>query len=161
VKKMKPSSVFKPGAGRGIEDLGVERVRKLHPILFDTIERQSTIRLAGRYRSSGMYVMAIDEPLVALSRTFPSLSNNPKTADRYDVFLYVKHLGRGLSEIWAYPRDRSRDPKATKEAWEANLESEPELFVQVVQARTREKAKDEKEVSIWQTPAPTKVVPSR
>ncbi len=165
VKSISISEVAKPGETQGIEDLGIEEVRKIHPIVLkgiteftSTINNSQPIVLGGRYRNKGTYVISLNTTPLLLSRTFkhlPAVTANP---EHYEIYAArVADLSNGQPAIWVYYRDIARIG-ATEEAWETVLKEKPELFVRIKMATEKQKPKDDPKVPLWDTPAPTEWV---
>ncbi len=163
IERLKASSLVKAGEGKGIDDMGVDVVRKVHPLPFEAVENilnslkkaeKGPILLAGRYKNNGPYIMAIDRSpleLRAQFRSLPALTNNP---EHYEIFVAVAKTKDRRDATYAYFRDRLRPDDARPQPWEEVLRTNPELFVQVVQARPRRLDPDEPEIPYWRTPAP-------
>jgi hypothetical protein len=162
VKHRRPSELRR-GEARGVIDLGIDHVRSIHPIVFDALDMRfrdgigvggTMVLLAGRYRRNGPYVIALDRSPAALSRYWPVVPSNARDVDSYEIYLRPVRLTGAPTEAWAYVRPRGPREGVPRQAWEKELEENPEQFVQVIQARRLEIDPNEKTIPVWETPTP-------
>ncbi len=157
VKPQLLSKITRPGEDKGIEDLGVDAVRNIHPTVFKGIDNllgtngQTPVVLAGKYRK-GTYIAAITTSPLLLSKYFkhiPAANQNP---DHFEIYL-AKVTDQGRPAVWAYVRDKAVG--AGNEEWEKYLKDKPELFVQIVMAKRKQKLEKDPMIPLWETPAPS------
>jgi hypothetical protein len=89
-----------------------------------------------------------------LNRYWSAVPRNARDVDSYEIYLRPVRLFGGPTEAWAYVRPRGPREGGQRQAWEKELEENPEQFVQVIQARRLEVDPNEKNIPIWETPTP-------
>ena len=149
------SQAYKPGENRGIEDLGVEVVRKKFPEMFTALEtlvgdkqNKSPIVLAGKYRKTGQYIVALNTSPLLLGKYFGHFPRATENPAHYEVYV-AKVDDNGKPGMWAYVRDRAKGVD-TNEAWQKLLEKSPELFVEIGAARQRPKVEKDIKIPLWE-----------
>ena len=151
------SKIQRPGENKGIEDLGIDNVRKIHPTVFKGIDNllaqngKSPILLAGKYKK-GTYIAAISTSPLLLNRYFKHLPSADQNPEHYEVYMAEVTGNNGRPAVWTYVRDRANGPG--DEAWEKVLKEKPELFVQIVMAKKKQKLDKDPTLPLWETPAP-------
>lgn len=157
VKQTTRSDAYRPGESMGIENLGVEVVRKEFPDMFRAIEdligdkdNKNPIVLAGKYKKTGQYVIRLNTtPLLfgKYFRHFPAVTENPA---HYEVFV-AKVQDEGKPALWAYVRDRAKGEDETEE-WQKLLKKRPDLFLEVGAARPAPKLDKNTKIPLWDNP---------
>ncbi len=154
VKPQLLSKIIKPGEDKGIDDLGVDTVRQIHPTVFKGIDSllskdgRTSLVLAGKYRK-GSYIAATTMSPLELNRYFKHIPPANQNPDHFEIYM-AEVSDRGRPAVWAYVRDRAVGPG--NEEWEKILKEKPELFVQIVLAKRKQKPEKDPMIPLWETP---------